>query len=156
METRSTPDSDDCERSDLLSARQARRTRLRSEFLWLGCLAFVVSTATACSTAGDRAARVQGSLSACQGRVKPWIGKTEIELLQSLGPPAAKSDDGKDGKIIEYHAEVDLGRNENVGGFSSSWTQYTFTLKSDFFVSPDGKIYLAKCIEGPTQTKTTD
>ena len=79
-----------------------------------------------------------------------------IDLLKTLGPPANSSSDGKNGGILEWHTDVDLGKKENVGAFSGSWSQYTLTIKSDYFLDEKGQIYLANCLEGQTQTKTTD
>jgi len=101
-------------------------------------------------------AKAKSSLSECQQRGKPWVGKTEVELLQTLGAPVRTSSDGKDGKILEFDSEVELGKKETAGAFSSVWTQYTVTIKSNFFVDRDGKIYLANCVEGTPQSKPSN
>jgi hypothetical protein len=120
-------------------------------------LALISIVACGCgTTAAERSAKATSSLSDCQRRVQSWVGKAEVDLLQSLGPPAKTSSDGKDGRILEYHTDVDLGKKENVGAFSGSWTQYMLTVKSDFFVNDKGQVYLANCLKGQTQTKTSN
>jgi hypothetical protein len=115
----------------------------------------VAIIANGCGTSAEEMdAKAKSSLSECQRRGKPWVGKTEVELLQTLGAPVRTASDGKDGKILEFDSEVELGKKENVGGFGR--TQYTLTVKNDFFVDRDGKIYLANCLEGPVQTKPVD
>jgi hypothetical protein len=84
------------------------------------------------------------------------MGKTEVELLRALGPPANSSSDGKSGRILQYLTDVELGKKENVGAFSGSWTQYTMTVKSNYFLDETGKVYLTNCIQGSTQSKTTE
>jgi hypothetical protein len=134
----------------VLFERNAMKSRLAVS-------ALVAIVACGCgTTAAERSAKAKSSLADCQRRTQSWIGKAEVELLQSLGAPARTSSDGKDGKILEYHADVDLGKKESVGAFSGSWTQYTLTIKTDFFVNDKGQVYLANCLEGQTQTKTSD
>jgi len=89
----------------------------------------VATVAAGCgTTTAERDAKAKSSLSECRRRGQAWVGKTEVELLQALGAPARSSSDGKDGKILEFHDDVDLGKKENVGAFSGSWTQYTLTV----------------------------
>src|SRR6266496_1011552 len=86
------------------------------------------------TTAAERNATAKSSISECRRSEQTWVGKTEVELLQAMGAPVRTSSDGKDGKILEFSKDVDLGKTENVGAFSGSWTQYTLTIKSDFFI----------------------
>jgi hypothetical protein len=102
------------------------------------------------TTAAERSEKAKSSLTDCQRQAQAWVGKTEIDLLKGLGPPARSSSDGKTGKILEWRSDVDLGKQESVGAFSSTWTQYILTIKSDYFLDENGRVYLANCLDGGT------
>jgi hypothetical protein len=128
----------------------------------LAALAATAILASGCGTsAAGRAEKAETGLSECESATRPWVGRTEAELLQAFGAPVTTSRDGKNGRILEYHLEVDLGRESHVTGgkvclvglLGGSSVRYTLSLKRDFFLDEAGRIYLAKCLGGPTQMR---
>ena len=78
-----------------------------------------------------------------------WLGRTEAELIESWGPPRARTTDGQGGEIIVYERWVSGGRHQAPVG--SGWQQpegapypgsvFTGTAERSFAVDEGGEIY---------------
>jgi len=78
-----------------------------------------------------------------------WLDHHKSELIASWGPPNQISSDGKDGEILIYYYNRNLGQTpglitNNPYGSGIQYTapqQNTYTASRMFYVNSEGKIY---------------
>lgn len=89
--------------------------------------------------------------SACEGPSKAmasWVGHTQAELYQSMGPPTRITSDGASGSILIFETYVNTGQtpgqvqNNGYGGVNYTTPQNNGYVRSRmFYVNSSGIIY---------------
>ncbi|MCF7809484.1 hypothetical protein K9N50_00700 [bacterium] len=80
-----------------------------------------------------------------------WIDHYEWELIERVGPPTCRENDGKGGEILVYKYAANgvqiPGKISSSGNniYYTYPTQLKTKLTMQFYVNPKGKIYHCRC-----------